>query len=84
LTRKGIEYVNMVKSSKDYGTTIETFYNTLTKHHNPNTLKKLNEENKYLEQHEYFCPKLVDEEHEKGNVFFKKKQYLEDIIVPEV
>ena len=57
------------KCSKDYEPTIEDFQKALTEHHNPDTLKKLNEAEKAkkdLDKHEYFYPNLEDEQREKG------------------
>ncbi|KAI3912043.1 hypothetical protein MKW98_032366 [Papaver atlanticum] len=72
----------MAETSQDYAPAIEAFQKALTKHRNPDTLKKLNEAEKAkkdLEQQEYFDPKLADEEHEKGNDFFKHQLYLEAV-----
>ncbi|KAL8552672.1 hypothetical protein ACS0TY_001387 [Phlomoides rotata] len=56
LTRKGSALVKMAKCSKDYEPAIETFQKALTKHRNPDTLKKLNDAEKAkkdLEQQDY-------------------------------
>ncbi|KAL8116222.1 hypothetical protein AgCh_022645 [Apium graveolens] len=82
LTRNGVALVKMAKCSKDYEPAIETFQKALTEHRNPDTLKKLNDAEKVkkdLEQHEYFDPKIADEEREKGNEFFKQQKYPEAI-----
>ncbi|GMY23068.1 hsp70-Hsp90 organizing protein 1-like [Fagus crenata] len=68
LTRKGAVLVKMAKCSKDYEPAIETFKKALTEHHNPDTLKKLDDAEKakrHLEKQEHFNPKLADEGHEK-------------------
>ena len=60
LTRKGTTYVKMANCSKDYEPAIEAFQKALTKHRNPDTLKKINEAEKakkYLKQQEDFDPK---------------------------
>ena len=72
LTRKGAVLVKMAKCSKDYEPAIETFKKALTEHHNPDTLKKLDDAEKakrHLEQQEHFNPKLADEGHKKGIPF---------------
>ena len=58
--------------SKDNEPVIETFQKALLEHHNPDTLKKLNNAEKAkweLEQQEYFDTKLANEEHGKGIPF---------------
>ena len=42
LTRKGTILEKMAKLSKDYELAIQAFQKALSEHHNPNTLKKLN------------------------------------------
>ena len=42
LTRKGTVLEKMAKLSKDYELAIQAFQKALSEHHNPNTLKKLN------------------------------------------
>ena len=42
LTRKGTILEKMSKLSKDYELAIQAFQKALSEHHNPNTLKKLN------------------------------------------
>ncbi|PIN25382.1 Molecular co-chaperone STI1 [Handroanthus impetiginosus] len=82
LTRKGTALVNMAKCSKDFEPAIETFQRALTEHHNPHTLKKLNDAEKAkkdLEQLEYFDPQIADEEREKGNQYFKEQKYPEAV-----
>ena len=72
LTRKGTVLEKMAKLSKDYELAIQAFQKALSEHHNPDTLKKLNDAEKAkseLEQQEYFDTKLADEEHEKGTPF---------------
>ena len=64
LNRKGAAYVKMAKCSKYYEPAIEAFQKALTEHHNPDTLKKLNEAEKakkVLDKHEDFDPNLEDE-----------------------
>ena len=72
LTRKGISLGKMENLSKDNEPVIDTFQKALPKHHNPDTLKKLNDAEKAkreLEQQEYFDTKLANKEHEKGIPF---------------
>ena len=70
LTRKRAAAVKMAKCSKGYELAIEIFQKALIEHHNPDTLKKLDDAVKAkrdLElQLESFDPKLADEEHKKG------------------
>ena len=42
LSRKGTALAEMAKLSKDYELAIQAFQKALSEHHNPNTLKKLN------------------------------------------
>ena len=72
LTRKGIALGKMENLSKDNEPVTDTFQKTLPVHHNPDTLKKLNDAEKAkreLQQQEYFDIKLANEEHEKGIPF---------------
>ena len=58
--------------SKDNELVIETFQKALPEHHNPDTLKKLDDAEKAkreLERQEYFATKLANEEYEKGIPF---------------
>ncbi|VFR01952.1 unnamed protein product [Cuscuta campestris] len=78
LTRKGTALTKMATCSKDYDPAIETYNKALTEHHNPETLKKLNDARKakkILEQQEYFNPQIADWELEKGNQLFKEENY---------
>ncbi|KAJ8444836.1 hypothetical protein Cgig2_008893 [Carnegiea gigantea] len=58
----------------------------LTKHCNPDTLKKLNDverAKKEPEQQEYFDPKIANEEHEKGNEYSKERKFPEAVSYKE-
>ena len=70
LTRKGPAMVKMAKCSKDYEPAIEIFQKALTEHHNPDTLKELDDAIKTKKDLELllesFDPKSTDEEHKKG------------------
>ncbi|CAM6044831.1 unnamed protein product [Sphagnum compactum] len=82
LTRKGTAYTKMAKNSKDYEPAIEAFKKALTEHRNPDTLKKLNDDErakKDLEHQEYYDPAIANEEKEKGSDFFKQGQYPEAV-----
>ncbi|GMI92729.1 Hop3 [Hibiscus trionum] len=90
LTWKGTVLVKMAKCSKDYEAAVETFQKALAEHHNPDTLKKLNDAEKAkedLEQREYlasFDPKYFDrnlatEARMKGNEFYKQHKYPEAV-----
>ena len=71
MTRKGILLGKMGNLFKDNEPFIDTSQKALPKHHNPDTLKKLNHAEKAkreLEQQEYFDTKLA-EEHEEGIPF---------------
>ena len=72
LTTKGTALMKMEKIQEDYLTSVETFRKDLSKHHNPDIWKKLNDAEKVkreLEVREYLDTKLADEEHEKGIPF---------------
>ena len=70
LTRKGTALGKMAKCSKDYEPAIEIFQKALTEHHNPDTLKELDDAIKAKSDLELllesFDPKSTDEEQKKG------------------